>query len=394
LADEEEVQTIKDIFNWYDSGIVVEHIRDKLIARSAEQKGQPGRLHDWARTLIHSILRSEDYAGRAVWHFSDGTEYATEIPQIISREQWERVQNRRARNKKLSTRNARGIYLLQGLAVCGDCGRAIGINSSYHHYQKLADGTRKRYRRMIPDYRYYCIAARAYPDEPHPEPHTWNGSSLDWAVWRYIVDNGIKRPDLIRDEVLARQAELQAQGESVEGDIAHARRRLSELDRERAFYQRQAARGKLTEVEFDARMDETEEARQYWQTEIVRLTELRDNAATVQAGLDYATELMTRLQERLPLIDQSPEQLKALPRQEREHILGERQEIVRTLCEKVQVWADGQVKLIGVLDGSEASQFALGNHWNGVPKFESGNPMIPGLRHRATPRWSGRAVRG
>ena len=36
-------------------------------------------------------------------------------------------------------------------------------------------------------------------------------------------------------------------------------------------------------------MEETEEARQYWQTEIARLTELRDNAAIVQAGLDYAS---------------------------------------------------------------------------------------------------------
>jgi DNA invertase Pin-like site-specific DNA recombinase len=360
LADGEEVQTIKDIFTWYDSGIAVEVIRDKLIARSAEQKGQPGRLQDWARPVIHSILRSEDYTGRAIWNFGNGTEYAIEIPQIIPREQWKRVQNRRERNKQLSTRNARGIYLLQGILVCGECGRAASIQSCHIYYQTLADGTRRRYKRIIPWYRYYCAAPRDYPDEQHPEPYSWHGPSLDWAVWRYIIDNGIKRPDLIRQEVLARQAELQAQGESVEGDIAHARRKLTEVDQERAFYQRQAARGKITEVEFDTRMGETEEAWQYWQTEIDRLKELRDNAASVEASLDYATELLTTLQTQLPGLDQSLEELKAMPREKREEVFKKRQEIVRTLCEEVHIWADGRVELIGVLDGSEASQFELG----------------------------------
>lgn len=60
--------------------------------------------------------------------------------------------------------------------------------------------------------------------------------------------------------MLDHQAELRAQGNSVDSDIEHARKRLVEVDRERAFYQRQAARGKLTEQEFDQRMDETEEA--------------------------------------------------------------------------------------------------------------------------------------
>jgi hypothetical protein len=280
----------------------------------------------------------------------------------------------------LSPRNARGFYLLQGLAKCGDCDRAISIKSSHYHNQKLADGTRKRYRRILPDYRYYCKAAVEYPEEPHPEPHIWNGQALDWAIWRYIVDKGIKRPDLIRAEVLARQALLQAEGESVEGDIAHARRKLAEVDRERTFYQRQAARGKLTELEFDARMDETEEARQYWQAESTRLTELRDNAADVSAGLDYATELLTKLQDRLPLIDWSFDELKAMPRKEREQILKERQEIVRALCEKVKVWADGRVELVGVLDGSEASQFELGNH------------LTLAQQHRASRQWSGRVT--
>jgi vacuolar-type H+-ATPase subunit E/Vma4 len=69
----------------------------------------------------------------------------------------------------------------------------------------------------------------------------------------------------------------------------------------------------MTETEFDARMEETEETRQYWKAKLEQLRELRDNAAKVQAGLDYATELLTAIQEALPKIDQTPDELKALP---------------------------------------------------------------------------------
>jgi hypothetical protein len=62
-----------------------------------------------------------------------------------------------------------------------------------------------------------------------------------------------------RHRLWLHQGELQRQGENVDGDIAHARKRLVEVDQERAFYQRQAARGKITEQEFDVRMEETKD---------------------------------------------------------------------------------------------------------------------------------------
>jgi len=181
----------------------------------------------------------------------------------------------------------------------------------------------------------------------------------DWTVWRTIVDQGITTPDLIKMQIIARQEELQRQGESVDGEIAHARRRLAEVDQERAFYQRAAAKGKITEAEFDGRMDETEEAVKYWQGEIKRLMELRDDAAKVQAGLDYVTGLLGALQERLPTIDQTPDELRAMPKEQREAILRERQEIIRALVKEVRIWHTGQVKIIGVLDGTEGGRFDL-----------------------------------
>jgi chromosome segregation ATPase len=168
------------------------------------------------------------------------------------------------------------------------------------------------------------------------------------------------KPDYIKSQVLARQEELQRQGEDVDGDIAHARQKLTQAEQERAFYQRQAARGKITENEFDARMEETEETRQYWQGEIDRLKELRDDAAKVQSGLSYVTELMTSLQSQLPGIDIPPDELKALPEEKQAEILKMRRVIIRALVEKVVIWANKQVMIYGVIDGSEGAQFELG----------------------------------
>ena len=243
-----------------------------------------------------------------------------------------------------------------------------------------------------PRHRYSCATAKLFArDHDHPRPYLFNGRPLDWAVWRYIVDNGIRRPDHIRLQVLARQEELQRQGDGVDGDVAHARRKLAEVERERAFYQRQAARGKMTEREFDARMEETEDARRYWQGELDRLKELRDNAVKVQNGLEYATELLTSLQARLPEIDQTPEELAALPKEQQESILRERQKIIRALCDKVIVWSDRRVQLVGVIDGSEAAQFDLIRpRWYNVPQLAKigWRPgCVPGQARVGCERW-------
>lgn len=110
-------------------------------------------------------------------------------------------------------------------------------------------------------------------------------------------------------------------------------------------------------------MEETEEAREHWREELDRLTELRDNAAKVQAGLDYATQFLTSLQAELPDFDQTLDELKAMSQDDRNDILKARQKIIRALCEKIEVSSDRQIKLYGVLDGTEAGEFDLGPYW-------------------------------
>jgi chromosome segregation ATPase len=224
----------------------------------------------------------------------------------------------------------------------------------------LADGTRKKYRYQSQMYYYRCVkAGNRYEDLIHPRPYIWDGRKLEWAIWRYIVENGIKQPDLIIEQVQIRQQQLMEQGDSVDGDIGRAKAKLIEINQERAFYQRQAGRGKISESEFDERIDETQEALDYWQGEIERLQELRDNAAKVRVGIEYTIKLLQTFESRLEEIDSPPDELRKLPKTQREKILKERQKIARALCDKITIYANGRIVIEGLLDGSEYSQFEL-----------------------------------
>jgi DNA invertase Pin-like site-specific DNA recombinase len=344
ILDPDTVPIVRKVFEMYDAAMGVSEIRRYLISENVSQIYPSMCKHEWSMALINRMLRMEHYIGKATWRFSDGTTFVIDIPPIIEPELWHRVQARIDRNRQLSPRNAKGIYLLQGIACCGDCGNGMSVS---------------RGRRFRGGYRYRCHTASHNGHEPHPRPYGHVGTDVDWAVWRQIVDKGIKRPDVICEQVRARQAELREQGESVNSEIAHARSRLTEVDQERAFFQRQGARGKITEQEFDARMGETEEKRRYWQNEIERLQQLRDDAETIQAGLDYATELLVSLQDRLAAIDQTPEELKALSKDEQKEILKARRTIIRALCDKVYLYSSKVIRIDGVLDGSEAAQFEL-----------------------------------
>jgi biotin operon repressor len=46
---------------------------------------------------------------------------------------------------------------------------------------------------------------------------------VDWAIWRYVVEKGIKQPGLIRAQVAGHIEALKSQGENVDGEIARAR---------------------------------------------------------------------------------------------------------------------------------------------------------------------------
>lgn len=357
LAADEEVQTVRDIYNMADKGLSYIQIRKRLIAAGASQKSERDnrRKYQWADSVLGNILHSPDYMGQATYRFTDGSEYSIEIPYIIEPDQWHRVQAQIEKNKIFSERNAKDVYLLKGILHCGDCGRKVTVRKMRYRYKKLADGTVKRYKRPGAHHAYTCELAKRF-DIEHTKPFTWWGGKLDRAVWKYLVDHAIENPDEVIDQIYARQADLQAQGDNLDSEINQKRQRLAQLDREELNYARQQARGKITENTFDVLMAEVEQARKDIQSDLDELIQLRDDAAKVEAGIDYTKTFLNQVAQKLPEIDQTPDELKALPKEHREKILRARQEIIRALCDKVIVYANGKIEILGAITGGKVEQ--------------------------------------
>lgn len=366
LGQASEVETVKKIFGWYDSGVGAREIRSRLLAGEHAQRGwthSAGKRHEWTDTVIRQILRADDYTGQATWYFNDGTPpMSIPIPQIITPEQFSRVQKRLDKGRRDSRRNTNGVYLLQSLLYCGDCGgKCMARKPPQYFYNRLDDGSISRGEYKTEQrHRYRCHNAVRHPDEGHARPFEWQGEDLDAAVWRYIADNVIEHPELVLRQVQSRQAELKAQGEDLDGDIARLRRRLAELEQERLNTTRQLNRGKIEESHYDVLIAEIEGEENEAKDELSRLLELRDDAQKVKAGMEYAERFLINLQARLPEIDQTPEELKFMPESRRLAILAERQKIIGSLCSRVMIYADGRVDIDGMIDAGTV-QFVIGD---------------------------------
>jgi len=152
----DEAPTVRDIFEWYASGIGVETIVSKL--NRAGRRGPRGRR--WRAGSVRTVLRNEKYRGLLLWGRQSverrpGTRqrvmrdnprdqwHVQERPElrIVSEDQWQRARTRaeevrasyalkpghslvRGKNAALYSR-----HLFSGFLRCGICGGAITVVS-------------------------------------------------------------------------------------------------------------------------------------------------------------------------------------------------------------------------------------------------------------------------
>lgn len=117
--DSDKKKIVKQIFDDYDKGMSTAKIAKDLVERMVENGN--GRV-SWTHVSVGKILENHNYLG---------TEY---YPQLISNEQFERVQKRR---EEYRIERGRGIYrpakqhrlMFSGMLMCAECG---GI---YSHVQ-------------------------------------------------------------------------------------------------------------------------------------------------------------------------------------------------------------------------------------------------------------------
>jgi len=150
-----------------------------------------------------------------------------------------------------------------------------------------------------------------------------------------------------------RRQELQNEGDSYDGQIAQAERKLKEIEDGRSRLMRHLAKGIINDDDFERIMVERNNEQQFWTEEINRLRTLRDDVQKIESDLEYAYQVLSVIEGGLGKWDMLPGELKSLFPERRIEVLSERKRIIRSLCERVTVYADGRIVIDGLIEIGE-----------------------------------------
>ncbi len=152
-------QWVRKFYHW----CAVDGLSTREICRRANQlraplPGRRRKHYVWHRSSLHLILTNPAYTGTITFrrYEKNGSERPQDqwidlsIPPIISRELFDRAQNRLRENKEKALRNTKRTYLYGGVIYCGYCrhrlgsgfqpARHKGLGTRYYHGLKKEKG--------------------------------------------------------------------------------------------------------------------------------------------------------------------------------------------------------------------------------------------------------------
>lgn len=145
VIEPSEAAIVRMIYDKYQAGETMAEIARYLNSHGYTNK----RNMPFTKNSIPSILSNERYIGTYI--FKDSIREENIIPPIISKEQWEQVQQIKAKNRKMpSARWKYSDYLLTDKLVCGECGAPVVGKSGYgkkgtkYHYYSCTNRARKK----------------------------------------------------------------------------------------------------------------------------------------------------------------------------------------------------------------------------------------------------------
>ncbi len=227
---------VRQIFTWYaEAGWTLHEIQRQLQAQGTP----PPQGERWQRSSIRYILRQSAYQGTAYAHCTaqpsetigeprqhghgrrrvprkvprPSEEWiAIPVPPIVAPQLWEAAQERLRMNAQFAARNARRIYLLRGLLVCGTCGHIL------HACTPTRTGTT-----------YYVCRYGATNRPPDVPAHICSirADHIEPRVWRALADL-LREPTRVRDAWEALHAAAQPEG----GEVQAWRERRTHLQQQ------------------------------------------------------------------------------------------------------------------------------------------------------------------
>jgi len=149
--NEPEARWVRQIFDWYLEGVSSRGIARRLNAGGVATKFN-SRL-GWSEKMVSELVSQEYYAGRYYRNKAQHTRkpnqpekwILTEVPAIITEEEWQEAKQRRVKNTIRSPRNSKRLYLTDHILRCEECGTSFHVCSGWGVAPRLMCRRMERY---------------------------------------------------------------------------------------------------------------------------------------------------------------------------------------------------------------------------------------------------------
>ncbi|MDP9310058.1 MAG: recombinase family protein [Chloroflexota bacterium] len=302
VINEAEATIVQQMFRW----LIEEQLSTQGIARRLTDQQVPTRhgALPWSPASVHKILSNPLYTGRHYYNRSENAPegvpagrrptkeprrrlrprdewIAVPWPAILSEEMFAMAARQLQLNRERSPRRTRYQYLLQGLLVCGYCGRRLGGHAG------VATG------------RYECTRRRSLePAERRCQLRSISQPDIEPVVWAHIVQL-LEQPAVLMTYLQQQQAE--------DGpEVSDGQRELRRIQRQRTALEREAQRlidayqvGVLEVEELRERRQRLREAGQQLQQREELVTRQLAQAAHTETLAETVQAFCERLSARL-----------------------------------------------------------------------------------------------
>lgn len=235
----------------------------KEIAEDLRERGAPAMRSGWHRRAVWRIATAEHLTGR--WLAHKATRTTIDVPAITDRETFARVQEALSWMKTRGLRKTKHVYLLEGIAVCGQCGQPMGIRSARPNAGYMRAAAYVCRSRLAAEYR--TLDRCTSPCLPVIE--------TDEEVWSK-VSHALVSDELVA-EVRRKQEAREANRRDWAGDVARYESRLAKAAEASAAIAARFRRGLIDERAFDLELAAAAKERRTLEAQLERA---RDGART------------------------------------------------------------------------------------------------------------------
>ena len=272
-----------------DLRIPCAYVRDDRLTLRGKRKERTSGV--WRSGRIRGLLTNKTYMGIHDWGkraVKERVVISRTVPAIVTEATWRKAQKTLQANFLFGKRGAKNQYLLRGMIKCGECGLTyIGVAAS------RANGKREFY--------YRCNGAHSpavYEARGKCQAKSVRGDQLEQQVW-LDVESFLRNPEPVLEQLQARLSSEAKGSDQTRKQLARLEGLLSQKATERSRVVGLYRRGRLTDAELDAQMDEIGKEEAGLEAQIAELGGRIAGADSIAGNISSAQSLLAELRKRL-----------------------------------------------------------------------------------------------